>query len=92
MLKGFPFYESLRSKVNYHPLTTSYIWNRSIKRTNLFCSNSFFSLLKFEDFLSSPKEKTMHLCAFLEIPFNEDMLKIANIGSSTENDSGWTTY
>ena len=86
--KRIPFYESLRSKVNYHPLITSYIWNRSIKRTNFFCSNSFFSLLKFEDFLSSPKEKTMQLCAFLEIPFNEDMLKIANIGSSTENDSG----
>ncbi len=79
--KRIPFYESLRSKVNYHPLITSYIWNRSIKRTNLFNSNSFFSLLKFEDFLSSPKEKIMHLCAFLEIPFNEDMLKIANIGS-----------
>lgn len=85
--KRIPFYESLRSKVNYHPLITSYIWNRSIKRTNLFNSNSFFSLLKFEDFLSSPKEKIMHLCAFLEIPFNEDMLKISNIGSSTENDS-----
>ena len=37
---------------------------------SLFDGNSFFSLLKFEDFLSYPKEKTMQLCAFLEIPFN----------------------
>lgn len=85
--KSIPFFESLRSKVNYHPFITSYSWNNSINRTNLFDGNSFFSLLKFEDFLSFPKEKTIELCTFLEIPFNEDMLKIANIGSSTENDS-----
>ena len=82
-----PFFESLRSFANYHPIMTTYVWSSSLKITKKNKRHIEFFILRFEDFLSSPEVKCNQICDFLSIDFNENMLYIANIGSSNETDS-----
>lgn len=81
-----PFFESMRSFINYHPITTSFLWRSSLKVTNNFSHHKRFMVVKFEDFLTSPKSKCKEICDFLSIEFDDEMLLVPNIGSSTEHD------
>tara|TARA_B110000196_G_scaffold284169_1_gene266534 strand:- start:2288 stop:3295 length:1008 start_codon:yes stop_codon:yes gene_type:complete len=86
--KKIPLFESIRSLFNYHPITTSFLWRSSLKVTTDFSNHKRFMVVKFEDFLASPKNKCKEICDFLSIEFNDKMLLIPNIGSSTEHDEG----
>ena len=44
-------------------------------------------IVKFEDLLFDSRIQVHEICKFLEIDFQENMLKVPVIGSSTENDS-----
>ena len=82
-----PLIESLRSFANYHPITTSVVWNSSLKITMKYEDRPEFFILKFEDFLISPEAKCIQLCQFLNLEYQPKMLSIANIGSSNTSDS-----
>ena len=84
--KKIPLFESIRSHANYHPITTSIVWNSSLKLTKKFDGSPNFYILRFEDFLTSSEEKCMDLCRFLDLDFQYEMLNIYNIGSSNMND------
>ena len=84
--KKIPLFESIRSFANYHPITTSIVWNSSLKLTKKFDGSPNFYILRFEDFLTSSEEKCMDLCKFLDLDFQYEMLNIYNIGSSNMND------
>jgi len=84
--KKIPLYESIRSHANYHPITTSIVWNSSLKLTKKFDGNPNFYILRFEDFLTSNEEKCMDLCKFLDLDFQSEMINVYNIGSSNMND------
>ena len=85
--RKIPFFESLRSYMNYHPITTSIVWNSSINITIGCKERTDFFILKFEEFLLSPDEKCKELCDFLGLNYQAEMLEVANIGSSNINDS-----
>ena len=84
--KGIPFFESFRSMFNYHPITTSLVWNSSLSVTERFINNQRFKVIRFEDFISSPIEKCKDICGFLSVDFHDKMLFVPNIGSSTKKD------
>ena len=84
--KGIPLFESFRSMFNYHPITTSLVWNSSLSVTEKFMNNQRFKVVKFEDFISSPIDKCKEICDFLSVEFNDKMLSVPNIGSSTKRD------
>lgn len=85
--KKIPFLESIRSFVNYHPITTSLVWNSSLKITRGLKHKSNVYILKFEDFVLAPEQNCKRLCDFLKIDYQSIMLEIENIGSSNTNDS-----
>ena len=85
--RKIPFFESLRSFANYHPITTSIVWNSSLNMTREYRDRADFFVLKFEEFLLSPENKCVKLCKFLELDYQPEMLEIANIGSSNMKDS-----
>ena len=85
--KKIPFIESIRSYVNYHPITTSLVWNSTLKITRGLKQKSNVFVLKFEDFVLAPEKKCKRLCDFLQIDYEPIMLEIKNIGSSNTNDS-----
>ena len=84
--KKIPFLESIRSFVNYHPITTSLVWNSSLKITRGLKHKSNVYILKFEEFVLAPEQK-LKLCNFLKIDYQSIMLEIENIGSSNTNDT-----
>ena len=85
--KAIPFSEAFRSFVNYHPILTSKVWNSSVTDSSKYLSTSRVKILKFEDLLSEPEDVIKDICIFLDIDFQEKMLEVPTIGSSTENDS-----
>ena len=85
--RKIPFFESLRSYMNYHPITTSIVWNSSLDITIGCKERTDFFILKFEEFLLSPDKKCKELCDFLGLNYQAEMLEVANIGSSNISDS-----
>ena len=83
---GIPFREAIRSYFNYHPITISKIWNTSIRHARKFKNHERLRIIKFEDLLLRPKNTIKELCLFLNINFDDEMLNIPNIGSSTNID------
>lgn len=84
--KKIPLFESIRSFFNYHPFTTSFLWKSSLKLTDEFKDHPRLKIIRFEDFLTSPENQCKDMCDFLSIEFNDCMLAVPNIGSSTEYD------
>jgi|TARA_B110000495_G_scaffold141643_1_gene124581 hypothetical protein len=85
--KKIPLTESIRSFFLYHPITTSFFWRSSLQHTDRFISNPNLLIVRFEDFLLTPKKICLDICSFLDIVFEEKMLKVPNIGSSSQEDN-----
>tara|TARA_B110000444_G_scaffold251424_1_gene279264 strand:- start:243 stop:1256 length:1014 start_codon:yes stop_codon:yes gene_type:complete len=81
-----PFLEAIRSYINYHPILSAKIWNSSLEYTATFTNNSRVRVVRFEGLLVEPIRIIKELCHFLEIDFNQEMLKVPVIGSSTHQD------
>jgi len=83
---AIPLSEAIRSYINYHPILSAKIWNSSLEHTAKFTNNSRVRVVRFEDLLVEPIRIVKELCQFLEIDFNQEMLKVPVIGSSTQQD------
>ena len=84
---AIPLFEAIRSFVNYHPLLMSKVWSSSLQHSKRYKSHNRVKIVKFEELVSNSEETTKKVCSFLEIEFQEDMLSVPVIGSSTEEDS-----
>ena len=84
---AIPLFEAIRSFVNYHPLLMSKVWSSSLQHSKRYKSHNRVKIVKFEELVSNSEETTKKICSFLEIEFQEDMLSVPVIGSSTEEDS-----
>jgi len=80
-------FELLRTYFNYHPITTSFIWKKSIKEvkklTEELCDKVF--PLKFEDFIRNPQNILKKITAGCEVEFEKEMLKVRVINTSDLN-------
>jgi len=83
---AIPSTEAIRSYINYHPILSAKIWNSSLEYTAKFTNNTRVRVVRFEDLLVEPIRIVKELCQFLEIDFNQEMLKVPVIGSSTQKD------
>lgn len=81
-----PFFEALRSYINYHPILIAKVWSSSLFYTSKFMSHKRIKVIKFEELLFSPESVTEDICKFLKINFSKEMLNIPLVGSSTQND------
>ena len=84
---AIPLSESIRSFVNYHPLLMSKVWASSLQHTKKYKNHNRVKIVKFEELVSNSEETIKKVCSFLDIDFQEEMLSIPVIGSSTEADS-----
>jgi hypothetical protein len=81
-----PLTESFRSWVNYHPITVSKLWNSSISAADRFADHHHVYSLRFEDLLADPEETVRKVCRFVGISFDNSLLEVPQIGSSSELD------
>jgi len=80
--RNFPLKESIRTKINYHPVTTSMIWNASVRAVGPFVNHSRVLLIRFEDLLTDSEAEVRRICDFLGVDFYKEMLDIPQGGSS----------
>lgn len=77
-----PISEMLRNRVNYHPLTMGKLWLRATEEANQLRDHPRFTIVRFEDMATDSQEGARHLCAFLGLEFERNMLEIPRWGSS----------
>ncbi len=80
-----PLKESIRSWVNYHPITIGKLWNASV-RASLKFQNSNIKTVLFEEFIQCPDQKLKEICSFLNISYDSEMLDVEQAGSSNFRD------
>ncbi|MDH3651587.1 MAG: sulfotransferase [Saprospiraceae bacterium] len=78
--------EALRLKTNYHPITTSRLWNSAILASQKFADHPKVYTAYFENILTKPKLEMEGICSFLGLTYNHEMLQIQHLGSSNEPD------
>ena len=84
---NIPLTEALRSRINYHPVTISKLWNSAINAAQKFNREQRVHFIYFEKILENPRENIQELCKLLKIPFYKNMLEIPRVGSSQVSDS-----
>ena len=84
---AIPLSEAIRSYINYHPILTAKVWNSSLEHSVKFLGNSRVKVIKFEELLTESDSVVKGICQFLEIDFQENMLLVPMVGSSTEQDT-----
>ncbi|MCC0176452.1 sulfotransferase [Waterburya agarophytonicola K14] len=86
-----PLQEAIRSKINYHPITISKLWNSAILAGEKFAAHERVYSLNFEDLIQNPTAKVQEICNFLELSFSTELLEVPQIGSSIGSDRPLTT-
>ena len=84
--KGMPIKEVIRAWFNYHPITTSKLWNSCAEEIINSMAKKNVYLLRFEELLKNPEQKIKELCDFLNVEFHQSMLLIPRVGSSLPHD------
>jgi len=81
-----PLYESIRSWINYNPITISKLWNSSINAVRKMGDCDNLLSMKYEDFVSNPVKILKRICDHLSISYQNDMLNVPYVGSSHSKD------
>ncbi|MCZ2355796.1 MAG: sulfotransferase [Bacteroidia bacterium] len=85
--RAIPFFETLRAWANYHPIAIAQLWKNAITAGYKLKDNPRVKTVRFEDITNNPEEVVRDLCNWLKIDFQQDMLNISKVGSSTSSDS-----
>lgn len=77
-----PARNAIRVFVNYHPITASKLWLRAYEAGKGALNHPRFMRVKFEEFVSSPRDSAMRLCQRIRVDFEAKMLEVPRVGSS----------
>ena len=81
-----PLSEAIRSYVNYHPITTAKIWDSSLRHTTKYMDHPRVKIVNFEELIKDSEFVVNEICSFLRIDYQDKMLKVPVVGSSTTLD------
>ncbi len=81
-----PIFETIRSWVHYHPVTTSKIWLSSIKAVEPFSDDDRVINIHYEALINNAEKSVRTLCKCLDLQYDPKMLEIPNVGSSRSVD------
>ena len=82
-----PLWEAVRSRINYHPVTISKIWNASVQQTNKYKNNERVKIVYYEKLVSNPEQVIREVCEHVGISYSNNLLDIPVVGSSNKIDS-----
>ncbi len=83
-----PLEETLRRRVNYHPVLTSLRWNAALREGDAVSGHERYRVVRFEDLLRDPQAQLRSLCDFLELDFQSRMLDVPLVNSSFQKTNG----
>lgn len=79
---SIPAGETIRTWLNYHPITMARLWKHATQRALELEQHPRVRLLRFEDVVSNPRDSIADLCRFLGLSFEESMPAVPQWGSS----------
>jgi hypothetical protein len=79
--------ESIRLRINYHPITLSKLWNAAIQASSKHKEDKRVHTVVFEQLIENPEAEIKKICQHIDINFNPNMLEITQESSSIEPDS-----
>jgi hypothetical protein len=77
-----PLREAVRLRLNYHPITTSLLWNAAVRAGDRHAAHERVRIVRFEDVLAAPEREVQAICEFLELPYEPEMLSVPQVKSS----------
>lgn len=86
--RRIPRYETLRVWVNYHPYTTTRLWNRATAAALRLAEHPRVTLVRFEDLVTDPQPTVRQLCARLGLDYDDTLLDVPHINSSHRDARG----
>lgn len=85
--RGYSTFELVRNWVNYQPALLALMWRRDAILAKRYArDNQRFYCFRFEDLISAPESIVREICAFLDIPFERELLQVPMRGSSISHD------
>ena len=85
-----PFFEIIRTFINYHPITMSILWGRAVNAGLKAASRYGPERVKtifFEAFVMTPEDHTRNLCEFIGESFYPGMTEVdVELSASSENE------
>jgi hypothetical protein len=81
-----PWYEGLRSRINYHPITITRLWSSAVDAGDAVAGDARVVTVRFEDLTTHPEGEVRRVCETLGLEFTADLLAVPRIGSSREAD------
>lgn len=79
--------DMVRDWSNYHPITISLLWRGAEKVAKQFRDNEHVMCVQYENFVTEPEKILKKICSFLDVRYDENMLKVPSIGSSSQPDN-----
>jgi hypothetical protein len=77
-----PLREAVRLRLNYHPITTSLLWNAAVRAGDHHAAHERVRIVRFEDVLAAPEQEVRAICGFLDLPYEDEMLAVPSVKSS----------
>lgn len=81
-----PWHESVRTWMNYHPITISLLWVSSINASKMYKSDERVLHIKYEALVNSSNRTLEKICDFTGLSYDPEMLQITMRDSSNRND------
>ena len=81
-----PFWESVRSRINYHPETISRIWKSTYSEALQHIHDNRLLSIRYEDLTEQPEQIVKSICNHIGIEFESSMLDVPKVGSSNAAD------
>ncbi len=78
-----PLWNSIRVRINYHPVTMSRLWVRAYESGTALLSHPRFLRIPFEGLVHEPENYLKKICGQIGVEYEKEMLDIPKIGSST---------
>ncbi len=83
-----PWPEIIRVWANYHPITISKLWKKSVEAGLCLASHPRFMSLRFEDLVSDPQSQIEKICTFIGVEYQPGMSNVPQVGSSSRHNVG----
>ena len=82
-----PFWESVRSKINYHPITISKIWKAAMSQAMKLENRTGVLIIKYEDLVANAESTMQKVCTHVGINYSSGLTDIPIVGSSNFSDN-----
>jgi hypothetical protein len=82
-----PLFESIRSRINYHPVTISRLWKSTQNETLRFSHHPAVKIVRYEDLTDHPEQTIKEVCSHCRIDYEAIMTDVPVAGSSNFEDS-----